>query len=162
MPLQIRVASGMLWILLKGISRKLPWGPHSKHLLLLPLTPYLGMQMVVTRTPAIILDHEAALGQKPHARMEQQEDKKNQGPDDMVELPDKPRLLISGLLVHEEKKLITYMSYCYFLPMLLIANEIHFFIFTSPPPQQAFTLEEHCSRSALKMQRAELSPTPSD
>lgn len=133
MPLQIRVASGILWILLKGISRKLPWGPHSKHLLLLPLTPYLGMQMVVTRTPAIILDHEAALGQKPHARMEQQEDKKNQGPDDMVELPDKPRLLISGLLVHEKKKTHNIYELLLFFTHVINSQRNSFFHFYIPP-----------------------------
>lgn len=43
----------------------------------MPLIPYLGMEVMMTRTPAVILDHDAALGTEPHARMEEQEDGKN-------------------------------------------------------------------------------------
>lgn len=53
---------------------------HSRHVLLLPLIPYIGMELMMTRTPALILDHDAALGTESQARMEEQENGKNWDP----------------------------------------------------------------------------------
>lgn len=143
--------------IVKGDFQKTTLGATQQASPPLPLTPYLGIQVVVTRTPASILDNEAALGQKPHAGMEQQEDRKNWGPDGTMELPDKPRLLVSGLLVHEREREKTHNLYELLLFLTHVTNsqmKFIFFTFTHTPNRLS-----PCSRSVLKMQRAELSPT---